>query len=226
MKRAIALLLMAGCADLPPQGGAATPAAADPGPTALDFEKFVVTQFAFDPSFVRTGYRATYVLKVQGEGLSEHHSIAAVADAPNGVWVEIRRPAPPVGMIEKSLYERTGRLLERWVGPPGGSPAQTYPPPGQPLPPPGPRQPVPVKVQEVTDRISVGGRGYDCLRLTSPLKYPDGRMGTLVSWFSAEVPFSGTAKYGGIVKRTAGRASLELLTHAAAGAKPELDLPR
>lgn len=221
MKRALVLLALLGCADLP----AGDAPADSPPPSDLEFEKFVVTQFAFDPALVRAGARATYAVRMQGSPLTEYHVLSAVTQDPVGLWVEIRQPHGTTGMIVKSLYDRTGRLLERWIGPPGGSPAQIYPPSGQ-APAAPPRTPVTSASREESERVVLGGRTYACLKVTSPIRYPDGRTGGVTSWFSTEVPFSGTAKYGGLVRRVAGRATLELLGHADRGAKPELVIPK
>ena len=74
------------------------------------------------------------------------------------------------------------------------------------------------------DRIVVGGKPYDCTRVTTVLAYPDGRKSTMTNWFSKEVPFGPTRALGGLVKRQFGRLSMELVTGDHNG-KPEMQVP-
>src|SRR4029078_9287871 len=79
--------------------------------------------------------------------------------------------------------------------------------------------------KEEPDRIVVGGKPYDCTRVTTVLAYPDGRKSTMTNWFSKEVPFAPTKARGGLVKRQFGRLTMELVT-GDRNARPELQIPQ
>ena len=78
--------------------------------------------------------------------------------------------------------------------------------------------------KEEADRIVVGGKPYDCTRVTTVLAYPDGRKSTMTNWFSKDVPFAPTRALGGLVKRQFGRLTMELIS-GDHNAKPELLIP-
>jgi hypothetical protein len=128
----------------------------------------------------------------------------------------------------KSKLDRAGKLLEQWVGEPGGDPGRTFPPPtGGPAPAPkSVRDSSGAKAdsKEEPDRIVVGGKPYDCTRVTTVLAYPDGRKSTMTNWFSREVRFAPTRTLGGLVKRQLGRLSMELVV-SDRDAKPEMQVP-
>jgi hypothetical protein len=219
MKKAFALLLLAaGCSS------SSKPAdeAAD-----LEFEKFVATQLAFDPALLRGGQRVLYTVKQQGSVVVEYFQWAAVAEDAGGIWIENKVPHPPTDMVKKYKMDRTGKLLEYWAGPPGGSPAKLYPKPGASEPPPVRRdssaaQP---KVKEEPDTLLIGGKAYACTKVTTELTYAGGRKSTMVNWMSKDVPFAGQLTHGGLVKRQFGRITMELVDYGAQGARPELAIP-
>jgi hypothetical protein len=222
MKRALALLVLAACA--PSREN--PPAPADD----LEFEMTLASQLAFDPAAVRPGQYVLYVARVEG-GPVQTLRWAAFAGEGDTLWIENRRPAPPNPrpMVIKSRLDRTGKLLEQWVGEPGGTPARTYPrkDAAAPSATPAPRRDpsaAQARIDEQPDRIVAGGKTYACTRFTSTLAYPDGRTSTLRQWFSKDVPFPASPALGGLVRRSFGRFTMELLA-SGEDARPELEIP-
>src|SRR5579859_343797 len=195
--------------------------------TETDFETKIAAAIAFDPALLKTGDRVVYFVKRTGENQTQTYTWTAVAEEPEAVWIENKVPFEAHPMIVKTKIERGGKVLEQWIGQPGGIPGKTYP---------GPRQtgnePQPVRdsesakadSKEAPDRIVVGGRSYDCTRVTTNLVYPDGRKSTMINWFSKEVPFAASKKLGGLVKRQFGRLLMELVVGDQNG-KSELVIP-
>ncbi len=218
MRRPIAaLLLVAGCSS---PGGAVD---------ELAFEKGMASKLAFDPAFLKAGDYALYYVKMAGEARVEPYKWAVVAEDRAGVWVENKVPADPRPMIIKDKMERGGKFLERWVGEPGGIPGQIYPSPrgGKPAPEPEARRDsstAQAQSKVDVDRIVVGGKSYDCTRVTTTLTYPDRRMSKMVNWFSKEVPFAGQKDFGGLVKRQFGRFSMELALFGNEAPRAELEI--
>lgn len=212
------LLLLAACAS--GQSG--------PKMTETEFETKIASAIAFDASLLKTGERVVYFVKRAGENQTQTYTWTAVAEEPNAVWIENKVPFDPRPMIVKTKVDRAGKVLEQWIGEPGGVPGQTYPSSKQS----GGREPQPVRdsdaakadSKEAPDRIVVGGRGYDCTRVTTNLTYPDGRKSTMVNWFSKEVPFAASKTLGGLVKRQFGKLSMELVTGDRSG-KSEMVIP-
>lgn len=222
MKRFLLPALLAACAPAPE---APSPPADD-----LDFEMALASQLPFDPTAVRPGQYVLYLARVEG-GPAQTLRWAALAAEGETLWIENRRPAPPNPrpMVIKSRIDRTGKLLEQWVGEPGGIPVRTYPRKDEAVSPPAPaprRDPSTAQArrEERPDRITVAGKTYACTLVTSTLAYPDGRMSTLRQWFSKDVPFPASPTLGGLVRRTFGRFTMELMA-AGDGARPELAIP-
>lgn len=220
MKRAWILLLASGCA-----APASNPPPARPAASDLDFERFVATQLRFDPLLVKGGDYALYSLKAPGQLQPEHYRWSVVSADPKGLWVEIRVPHAETGMVSKTRYDRAGKVVEVWMGPPGGSPAQVWPKPGSSMAPP-PRPASIPSVREEADVVNAAGRSFRCVKVSSEAAHPDGRKVPVISWFSAEVPFAGQARYGGLVKRQIGRVILELVDSGNRRSVPELEIPR
>src|SRR6185295_7372244 len=95
-------------------------------------------------------------------------------------------------MVVKTKLDRGGKMLEQWVGEPGGIPGQSYPNPRRGQAPKEVRDSSVAKAEskEEPDRVTVFGKPYDCIRVTTVLAYPDGRKSTMVNWFSKEVLFA------------------------------------
>lgn len=222
MKRFSLLALLTACAP--------TPEAPSPPADDLDFEMALASQLSFDPAAVRPGQYVLYLARVEG-GPAQTLRWAALAAEGETLWIENRRPAPPHPrpMVIKSRIDRTGKLLEQWVGEPGGIPVRTHPrKDGTILPQrPAPRRDpstAQARRDERPDRIEAAGKTYTCTLVTSTLAYPDGRTSTLCQWFSKEVPFPASPTLGGLVRRTFGRFTMELVA-AGDAAQPELEIP-
>jgi hypothetical protein len=222
MKRILAILaLAAGCSF--------------PSPTPADetaFEMALATQLAFDASRVKTGESVLYSVRLRGAPQPEYYQWAAVGEEGSAIWIENRRPgAPnPFPMVVKAKFDRSGKLLEQWIGEPGGVPAKVYPNPRR-TEPAEPRRDstvAGVTAQEEPDALTIDGKTYACTKVTTTLTYPDGRRSTMVNWLSPEVPFpvlvDGKSR-GGLVRRQIGRLSVDLL-NARRDAKPELTIPK
>lgn len=219
MKKALfAILLVGGCSS---SGGS--------GPTMneTEFETKIASAIAFDPALLRTGDRVVYFVKRSGENQTQTYTWTAVAEEPGAVWIENKVPWDPRPLIVKTKIERGGQVLEQWMGEPGGIPAKTYPNARQ-----GGPGPKPVRDSDAAkadsaqapDRITVGGRSYDCMKVTTNLTYPDGRKSTMINWFSKEVPFAASKSLGGLVKRQFGRLTMEIVAGDQNG-KSELVIP-
>lgn len=193
-------------------------ATGDAGPkmTETEFETKIASAIAFDASLLKTGDRVVYFVKRTGENQTQTYTWSAVAEEPNAVWIENKVPFDPRPMIVKTKVDRSGKVLEQWIGEPGGIPGQTYPSSKQG----SANEPQPVRnsdsakadSKEAPDKIVVGGRSYDCTKVTTNLTYPDGRKSQMINWFSKEVPFAATRTLGGLVKRQFGRLSMELVS--------------
>jgi hypothetical protein len=218
MKKALAALLVvtAGCSSSG-EGEKRTESA---------FENDMASTIMFDPALLRAGDRVVYFVKRTGDAETQKYAWAAVAEDRGAIWIENSIPWNTKRAIVKSKLDRAGQLLEQWVGEPGGIPGQTWPTPTA-----GPA-PKPVRdsagakadSKEEFDRIVVGGKSFDCTRVTTVLAYPDGRKSTMTNWFSKDVPFAPTRALGGLVRRQFGRLSMELVTGDQSG-KPELAIP-
>ena len=213
--RALPLLLLAGCAAAPRSAPAAD------GRSDAELEKHLATQVVFDPALLRPGMKAVYTLRTAGAPSADRYAWAVVAEDAGGLWVENRVPHIGTPMVVKSKFDRRGRVVDVWAGPPGGIPAQLPTRPAETraaAPPDG--------LRESPDRISAGGRAWAATKVVVPFRYPDGREGVVASWYAPGVPFAPSARYGGLLRRQAGRYVFELVEHAERGAQAELHLPR
>ncbi|HUR38510.1 MAG TPA: hypothetical protein VM222_03410 [Planctomycetota bacterium] len=181
--------------------------------TEDDFETKIASAIAFDASLLKTGDRVVYFVKRKGESQSQKYSWAAVSEEPNAVWIENKVPLDPRPMVVKTKVERSGKVLEQWIGEPGGVPGKTYPSSKSADGPAPIRDTSTAKAdsKEEVDRITVGGKTWDCTRVTTNLAYPDGRKSTMINWFSKEVPFAASKALGGLVKRQFGKLTMELV---------------
>jgi len=195
--------------------------------TESDFETKIAAAIAFDPALLTTSDRVVYFVKRSDVNQTQTYTWTAVAEEPGAVWIENKVRFDPRPMIVKTKIERGGKVLEQWIGEPGGIPGQTYPNPRQ-----GGSEPKPVRdsdsakadSKEAPDRIVVGGHAYECTRVTTNLVYPDGRRSTMINWFSKEVPFAASKALGGLVKRQFGRLTMEVVAGDHNG-KSELVIP-
>jgi len=225
MKRALTIALLLGCSPAPKPP-------AQPAGDDLAFELGIASQLAYDPSALKVGDFVLYSVRVDPTGQTNPYKWAVVGDEGGALWVENRRP-PEGGasgpMIVKSKVDRAGKVLEVWIGTPGGAAVKYYPRAGQPAePPPSPRRDsgsAQAQTREEPDRVSLSGKAYACTKVTSTLAYPDGRKSTLTSWFSKDVPFASSTTYGGLLRRKLGRFTMELVT-SGTNAPPELTIPR
>jgi hypothetical protein len=220
MKKALlALLLVTGCSS-----------GAEPEPLLSDyeFETKMAAALIYDPALLKVGDRVVYFVKRSGATQTQTYTWSAVSEEPGTVWIENKLPFDPRSMIVKTKFERTGKVVEQWIGEPGGLPGRTYPSPkGTTVEEPKPvRDTAAAKAdsKELPERIIVGGRPYDCIRVTTSLVYPDGRKSTMVNWFSKEVPFAASSALGGMVKRQFGRLTMELVAGDRMG-KSEMTIP-
>ncbi len=193
-----------------------------------DFETKIASSIAFDPALVKAGEFAVYFVKRAGEAESQRYSWAVVSEDGTALWIENKVPFDPRPMIVKTKLDRSGKVMEQWVGEPGGIPGQTYPNPRK-----TGEEPRPLRdsssaradSKEEPDKIVVGGKPYDCTRVTTVLTYPDGRKSTMVNWFSKQVPLAASRTLGGLVKRQFGRLTMELAAGDFKGARSELLIP-
>lgn len=210
--------LLAGCATADRPAPAAPPA---PARSDAELEKALATQLVFDPALLRPGMKAVYALRTAGAPTADRYSWAAVSSDAGGLWVENLVPHIGTPMIVKSRFDRQGKVVDVWAGPPGGLPAQL------PTRPAGVRPPAPAEdLRETPDRITVAGQAWAATKVVVPFSYPDGREGVVASWYAPGIPFAASPRYGGLLRRQAGRYVLELVEHADRGARPELHLPR
>ena len=217
MKKILPLLLLASCAS--PSGSPAGSGLSD-----AEFETQMASVIQFDPALVRAGEKVVYFVKRQGENQTQTHSLAAVGEEGAALWIERKVPHDAGFMVVKSKIDRTGKLLEQWVGEPGGSPGKTYPHPRKSEEPPVRRDSSGAKADSKNepDSVVLGGKTYTCTRVTTVLNYPDGRRSTMVNWFSKEVPFPASSELGGLVKRQFGRLTMDLAFSSPTGAQPDL----
>ena len=218
MKKAlIAMLLLAGCSSPPAQGEKMSES---------DFENKIASSISFDPLLIKVGERVVYFVKRTGDLQTQTYSWSAVAEEGGAIWIENKVPFDPRGMIVKTKLERSGKMLEQWVGEPGGKPGQTYPTLHPTDAPTHVRDSGSAKAdsKEEPDKIVVGGKPYDCTRVTTVLTYPDGRKSTMINWFSRDVPFAASKALGGLVKRQFGRLTMEIAGDSK-NARPELQIP-
>jgi len=221
MKKVLcAILLITGCSS-----GGSNPQAEKM--TESDFETKIASSITFDPLIIKVGEKVVYFVKRLGESETQKYSWSAVAEEGVSIWIENKVPFDPRPMIVKTKLERTGKVLEQWIGEPGGVPGQTYPNPRTADAPKPVRDSNAAKAdsKEEPDKITVGGKPYDCTRVTTVLSYPDGRKSTMINWFSKEVPFAASRALGGLVKRQFGRLTMELAGSDPLGAKAELQIP-
>ena len=222
MKNALAALLLFSAAACSSSSGGGEKR------TEADFENEIASSIMFDPALLKTGDRVVYFVKRNGEAETQKYAWSAVSEDRGSVWIENSIPWNAKRAIYKWKFDRSNNILELWVGEPGGVPGQTYPPPSgrAPTPPPQERDSGSAKADEKEefDRIVVGGKSYDCTRVTTVLSYPDGRKSTMTNWFSKEVNFPLTKTLGGLVKRQFGRLSMELVG-SDQNAKAELQIP-
>lgn len=218
MKRALLAVLLLGAACSSKGGGEKM--------SESEFETRVASSLQFDPSLLKTGDRVVYFVKRTGDAETQKYAWSAVAEDGGAIWIENAMPFDTGRMVVKTKLDRGGKILEQWIGEPGGIPGQTYPNPrtGD-----APRQVrdssvAKAETKEDPDRVTVGGKPYDCTRVTTVLSYPDGRKSTMVNWFSKDVPFPVSRTLGGLVKRQFGRLTMELVTGDRNG-KAELVIP-
>ncbi len=221
MKRMILaplILIVAGCGS----------SSSSPGEkmTETDFETKIATAIAFDPALLKVGDRVIYFVKRTGENQTQKYAWSAVGEEGGAIWIENKVPFDPRPMIVKTKLERSGKVLEQWIGEPGGIPGKTYPTGRSEEGPRPVRDASSAKAdsKEEVDRITISGKSYDCTRVTTNLVYPDGRKSTMVNWFSKEVPFPASKALGGLIKRSFGRLSMELAVGDRSGA-PEMLIP-
>jgi hypothetical protein len=223
---AVALPFLSACAGA--GAGGAPEGAAPAGET--EFETRVASALAFDPALLKAGERVVYFVRRAGEPQLVSYSWACTAADDEAVWIENKIPSEPRPVVYKSRISRAGKLLEQHVGEPGGAePLRLWP-----------RSDAPAGTealvrrdssaaagdsQEAPETLQVGGRSYACTRVTTTLRYPDGRRSTMVNWFSKEVPFASEARLGGLVKRQFGRLNMELAIFDLSGARVELPIP-
>jgi hypothetical protein len=216
-KLLLAFLLAAGCSS----GGGSS---AEEKSAETEFETKIATSIAFDASLLRVGDRVVYLVKRMGED-SQRFTWSAVSEEGTAVWIENNVPNMAGRLVWKAKLDRSGKLLEQWGGEPGGVPARRYAA-GNASEPPKVRDSSSANAdsKEEPDRITVGGRSYDCTRVTTTLTYPDRRKSTMINWFSKDVPFAASKTLGGLVKRQFGRLTMELIS-GDHNAKPELLIP-
>lgn len=221
MKPCLRFLIAAVC--LAAGAGCSSSGGQDEKINETEFETKIASALAFDPALVHVGDRVVYFIKRSGESETQKYSWAAVAEEGTAVWVETKLPFNPRPYVIKTKIDRSGKVLDTWVGEPGGIPAHST----------RSSDPKPVRdsasakanTKEEPDRITVGGKPYDCTRVTTELAYPDGRKSVMINWFSKEVPFPASRPLGGLVRRQFGRLTMELIT-GDHNAKPELEIPQ
>lgn len=215
MKRALLLLFASACASPPAPGPVEDPA----------FEMAVAQQVPIDLENARAGQWAVYTVRREGDPVTHPVKYAVVGEEGGGLWIENKVRTDTGEIVVKSKLDRAGKLLEQWVGEPGGIPGQTYPNPRREAPParrdPSAAQP---STKEERESVTLRGRTYDCVKVTTVLRYPKGGESRMVNWFAKEVPL-GPRKYGGLVRRQFGRFTMELAAHGG-DAKPELAIPK
>lgn len=194
--------------------------------TETEFETKIASAIAFDPALLRMGDRVVYFVKRTGENQTQTYTWSAVGEEAGAVWIENKVPFDPRPMIVKTKIERSGKVVEQWIGEPGGVPGKTYPSSRSEDGPRPVRDASSAKAdsKEDPDKIVVGGKSYDCTKVTTNLVYPDGRKSTMVNWFAKDIPFAASKALGGLVRRQFGRLSMELVS-GDRSARSELLIP-
>lgn len=223
MKKIAALaILIAGCGPSKPSGD---------GMEELQFEMAVASQVAFDVTKLKNGEYVLYTVKVVGKPTPDYVKLSVVDEDKDGIWIENKVPADPRPFVLKSKLTRKGELLEHWRGEAGSpAPAKLFPRKGAKEAPPRRDSSMAIpQIKEEPDQITVAGKTWPAVKVTSTLTYPDGRKSVLTDWYNPEVPFPVVIKeksYGGLVKRQFGRMTMELLAWGMKGAKAELEIPQ
>jgi hypothetical protein len=223
MKKTLCVLALAAASALLAPGCSSSGGQSD-AVTETAFENQIASTIGFDPGLVQVGERVVYFVKRVGDTQTQRYIWSAVAEEGTAVWVETKLPNDPrPPFVVKTKIDRSGKVLEEWVGEPGGVPGRSKL---------GGSGPKPVRdsstaksdTKEEPDKITVLGKPYDCTRVTTVLSYPDGRKSTMINWFSKEVPFAASKALGGLVKRQFGRLTMELVA-GDHNAKSELVIP-
>ena len=218
MKRASLLLVLAAAACTPPPKKA---------PQEDVIEREVALFMAVgvqDTSQLTKGQWAGYSVRTADSPRTVAIRLAVVDVKDGTFWIENRTtssPGPgqtPKTLIMKYQIDESAKPLQIWMAELGGSPTLVYPrkdTSGKPIDLPQPVEDPKsnVQVAEETITISATGKQYDCTRLTSKASYQGGKETALVTWCSKDVPFSvkyAGKTYGGVVRRTYGRHTLEL----------------
>lgn len=218
----LALLIAAGCG---------TPGKA-PGEPIDDvgFEALLAQRIAFDATTLKLGDFAFYAVKVQGEQ-PQYVKWAVVARQGANLWIENKLPPNPRSWIIKSKFSPKGKLLEQWRGEAGTmGPVRVYPPKDASPAPPVRRDSSRARATSRTsmEQLTVGGKTYACTKITTTLRYSGGRTSTMVNWCSKDVPFSLVVdgkSYGGLVRRSFGRLTMDLVNAGNTPPRPELTIP-
>lgn len=178
-----------------------------------------------ETSQLKKGQWALYSVRAEGSTATLATRMAVVESADDTFWIENRTTAPDATgrtrtVIQKYQIDAAAKPLQLWFAElPSERPTKVFPGKdalGNTVPPPKPAEKdASAKVDIARDRITIDatGKTYDCTRLTSKVKYPDGRETVMVTWCSPEVPFAMMHEgknYGGVVRRTYGNSTLEL----------------
>jgi len=228
MKRSMAVVLLAlGACQAPPKH-------ADSEAMRRQELGVVMSLSVQEASQLKLGQWVLYTVRTEGISNPISTRVAVVGLEGDRYWIENRTDEETGRIVSKVQVDKTGKPLQIWVGELGTArPQKLYPgkdAAGNPIEGPKTHNPDPkTRVEVAKERITISttGKAYDCTRLTSKATYPDGRETTLVTWCSPEVPFSVAYEgksYGGVVRRTYGRHSMEL-TARGTDALPELNLP-
>jgi hypothetical protein len=236
MKRRVpALLLLALTACAPP------PKHSNPDESRVeDFERAVVMAVGVqETTQLKMGQWVLYSVRSEGSTASFSTRIAVVAAGDGTYWIENRTVTPGPGgtskhtVISKFQIDASAKPLQLWVGElPTPRPTKVFPGKdarGNPIEPPKASPPDSrIKVDIARELVSLSpSKQFDCTRLTSKVVYPDGKETKLVTWCCKDVPFSAVHEgklYGGVVRRTYGRHTLELVAMGT-DAVPELTIP-
>ena len=112
-KTLFAILLTAGCSS----GGGQSGTSAE-----TEFETKIATSIAFDPVLLRQGDRVVYFVKRTGETQTQKYTWAVVSDEGAALWIENNVPFEAGRRVSKTKIDRSGTVLEQWIGEPGGIP--------------------------------------------------------------------------------------------------------
>lgn len=177
-----------------------------------------------DTAQLKRGQWALYSIRSKESPATMATRLAVVDAGDDSYWIENRTTAPgPSGqqtVIQKYQIDSTGKTLQLWAAVmPSERPTKVFPGKdamGNPVEAPKVADSdAKAQVDIARERITVDatGKPFDCTRLTSKVRYPDGRETTLVTWCSPDVPFAvihDGKNYGGVVRRTYGQFTLEL----------------